>query len=198
MDMTEKIELYQSLMERLTASFPKGTVDTNNRASIPVQVYIQRLEEVVGPLWSWQTKGDPLIFETENQVQVKGILKILDAEREGTGLANLQRYSDSGKISNLKHAILSAESDALRKACDKFRMGWIDLAPYRDWSKNPGVRINADRENDNANSHGDSVSCVKCNQRLTNSEMNFLKENDIRINYCKNDIPEQLLKKKGR
>ncbi|WP_066297622.1 hypothetical protein [Bacillus sp. FJAT-29937] len=191
----ESLELYQSLIKELTAAFPEGSVEnteTPSRASIPVQAYIQRLEEVAGNLWSWKTTGDPIIYEKEEQIQIKGVLKILDAEREGIGFSNFQRYADSGKIMNLKHSILSAESDALRKACDKFRMGWVDLAPYRKWGSNPGIGIEVN--NTKTGTQSNSVKCVKCDRTLTIDEMNFLKNNNIKINFCKNDIPEQLLK----
>lgn len=198
-DSKESLVLYKTLIKELTAAFPKGTVenaDTPSRASIPVQAYINRLEEVAGNLWSWKTSGDPIIYEKEDQIQIKGVLKIMDAEREGIGFSNIQRYADTGKIMNLKHSILSAESDALRKACDKFRMGWKDLAPYRKWGSNPGIGIEVTEVNKGASSI--SVKCVKCNRPLTMDEVNFLKNNSIRINYCKDDIPDQLLKNRRK
>lgn len=196
-------KIYDEIKEKLAAPFPNGTVEVNtnnnNNARIPVQAYLQRLEEVAGAYWSWRLVGDPVIYERESQVQVKGILKILNAEREGIGFANFTTYSDTGKIQNLKNAILSAESDALRKACDKYRMGWKDLAPYRDWSNNPGVNIDKQHQkvlnNDDVNLS--TLKCVKCQKYLTKEEEQFLADNRIKINYCKDDIPLQLLKKRG-
>lgn len=200
MSSEERDVLYKSISQKLTMPFPKGSVentDTPGRASIPVQAYIQRLEEAAGPYWSWRLSGEPVIYHQDEQILVKGILKILDVEREGVGFSNFKTYQDTGKIQNLKSAILSAESDALRKACDKYMMGWKDLAPYRKWANNPAVGLTVDKGNTAAVVAESSMKCVKCGNLLTLEELKFLEENNIRIKYCRKDIPAQLLKKRG-
>src|SRR5690554_6718023 len=134
---TDRQMIYQEIHKKLVEPFAEGTLETRNQSSnnfyIPVQAYIHRLESAAGNFWSWNITSEPIIFEKEGQVMIKGVLKIVDAEREGIGFSNIERFEDTGKIKNLKYAVQSAVSDALRDACDKFEMGWIDLAPYRKW-----------------------------------------------------------------
>ncbi|MGG3805338.1 hypothetical protein [Metabacillus fastidiosus] len=199
-EMKDMQEIYNEIKEKLTDPFPKGTVQLNESkdiASIPVQAYIKRLEEVAGVFWSWKLVGDPVIYEKEYQVQVKGVLKILGAEREGIGFANFQVYEDTLKIKNLKNAVLSAESDALRKACDKFQMGWKDLAPYRKWGDNPAVNLSTHQERPQNVQDVSPEKCAKCSKYLTQEELQFLNDHQIKIKYCKNDIPPHLLKKRS-
>ncbi|MBU8908126.1 hypothetical protein [Desertibacillus haloalkaliphilus] len=37
--------------------------------------------------WSWSLKGDLMIYERENEVQVTGTLKTMETERDGIGFA---------------------------------------------------------------------------------------------------------------
>ncbi|MGE8081494.1 hypothetical protein [Peribacillus loiseleuriae] len=187
-------EKYNEITNKLTNPFPKGTVTQDGKnAYIPIQAYIKRLEEAAGMHWSWRTTGAPLIYENEKQIMMKGILTILGAEREGSGFSNFQTYEDSGKIQFLKNSIRAAESDAIRDACNKFMMGWVDLAPYRDWSNNPGVKIIQSPQ-------GVDVAkdiCIKCKKSLTREDIDTLTVHQIRNKYCKEHIPTHLMKKRG-
>jgi hypothetical protein len=202
----EMQKIYREIHEQLIAPFPPGTIEERENDPdskyIPVQPYIHRLETVAGTFWSWRLTGQPVIYEREDQVMVKGVLKIVDAEREGIGFSNLQRYSDTGKIKNLKYAILSASSDALRNACDLYEMGWKDLSPYRKWAKNPGTGLSASAflNQDKGGSEGSSGrKCIRCQNPLTMEDENFLQELQIANDYCRDHIPQHLLKnqKKG-
>ncbi|PLR70458.1 hypothetical protein [Bacillus sp. UMB0728] len=195
MEYQQKMAIYKEIMNSLTDPFPEGTVEvSDNRSSIPVQAYIQRLEEKAGGLWSWRITGEPIIFENEDQVLVKGVLSILDVNKEGMGFSNLQRYTDTGKIKNLKNAILSAESDALRKACDRYRIGWQDLAPYRSWGSNPGVEIKTPHKTGKIINND---RCIKCDNPLTAADIKVLEEFNVRLKYCQEDLPANLKKRRG-
>ncbi|USK62179.1 hypothetical protein [Peribacillus asahii] len=187
---------YQEIKEKLIAPFPKGTVEVErNKAHIPVQAYINRLEEAAGEHWSWKTNGQPLIYEKECQIQVKGTLKILNAEREGVGFSNFKVYEDNKeKIQNLKYAILAAESDALRNACNKYQMGWSDLAQYKDWGKNPGVGVTVTQPQ--TSQPVAEFTCLKCGKPLQASDLQELEKYQIRNKYCSEDIPAHMRKKR--
>ncbi|MFC5452563.1 hypothetical protein ACFPOG_30625 [Paenibacillus aestuarii] len=193
-------KVYREIHDQLIAEFPPGTVEYRENDSdskyIPVQPYIHRLETAAGMHWSWRLSGQPQIFDREEQIMVTGILKIVEAEREGIGFANFQRYEDTGKIKNLKYAILSASSDALRNACDLFEMGWKDLAPYRKWAKNPGTGLSvpltgAGKNMEEQSSHR---NCVVCQKPLTLNDEEYLKELNIKHPYHREHIPQHLVK----
>lgn len=192
--------VYREIHEQLVAEFPPGTVEDrendSNSKYIPVQPYIHRLETAAGSFWSWRTTTEPKIYDLEEQVMVKGVLKIVEAEREGTGFANFQRYEDTGKIKNLKYAILSATSDALRNACDLFEMGWKDLAPYRKWAKNPGAGLVVPTTGAGGNQEPTSSyrKCVVCQQPLTAEDESYLDELNIKHPYHRVHIPQHLIK----
>ena len=186
---------YQEIKDKLMAPFPRGTVEVDkNKAHIPVQAYINRLEEAAGEYWSWRTSGQPLIYENDLQVQVKGTLKILGAEREGVGFSNFKVHNDSKKIQNLKYAVLAAESDALRNACNKYQMGWIDLAPYKDWSKNPGVGIPVSQQTNTVEIA--ESRCLKCGKQIQAADRVELEKYQIRQTYCAEDIPVHMKKRR--
>lgn len=199
-------KVYREIHEQLVAPFPPGTLEARendpNSKYIPVQPYIHKLETAAGTFWSWRLTGHPQIFEREEQVMVTGVLKIVDAEREGMGFSNIQRYEDTGKIKNLKYAILAAESDAIRSACDKFEMGWKDLAPYRKWAKNPGTGLEVpttgagkDYKDGSGSSHR---NCVVCQKPLTLDDENFLKELQITHPYHREHVPQHLVRNQSK
>ncbi|MED4728336.1 Rad52/Rad22 family DNA repair protein [Aneurinibacillus migulanus] len=203
MNQEEKKRLFQEILEKLKESFPPNTVEFKEvRAAakgsgvyIPVQPYIHRLNEVAGQHWSW-TDGRTEIFHEDDLVQYTGILRILDSEREGIGFSKIQRYGDSGKAANLKEAIKSARSDALRDAADLFEMGWRDLAPYRKWASNPGTGLDdyVKKATDNRTSIKDEPFCMKCRMPLTDRDLELKKKYRLQYNYCEKDIPPHLIK----
>ncbi|MBP1931965.1 hypothetical protein [Ammoniphilus resinae] len=189
-------KIYREIHKKLTEPFPEGTLEAQERDPnskyIPVQPYIHRLEEAAGVHWSWHLTGPPVIYETEDLVQVTGVLKILDAEREGVGFSNLQRYSDTKKIRNLKEAIRSAGSDALRDAADKFEMGWKDLAPFRKWAKNPGAGLVSATQRSSREEK--TQQCMRCKVPLNQEDIRMLEELSITMLYCQEHIPAHLIR----
>jgi hypothetical protein len=193
----EMQKIYREIHDKLVAPFPEGTVDSHERDSnsrfIPVQAYINRLEEASGAFWSWRLTGSPIIYEAEDLVQVTGVLKIVDAEREGIGYSNLQRYPDTKKIRNLKDAIRSASSDAIRDACSLYQIGWKDLAPYRKWASNPGVGLIAPNKKQDAS---EGRACLRCKNKLTTEDEAFLRQINVSMAYCQNHVPDHLTRNK--
>lgn len=128
---------YDELIKKLQVPFPSGTVkDKGNRAFIPVQAYMVRLEEAAQDKWGWSIVDAPKIDLASRIVTLRGELTILNTKRQGIGISTMK----DGEPSSIKNAILIAESEALRDACDKYLMGWKDLAPWRkEWGNNPGV-----------------------------------------------------------
>ncbi|KIV58575.1 hypothetical protein AM501_05300 [Aneurinibacillus migulanus] len=197
MQLDELTLLYKEIKEKLVAPFPPGSVEfkNNNESSayIPIQPYIHRLEEAAGVHWDWDIVGEPFIYHEENEVMVKGILRILNASRTGMGFAKFQRYPDTGKIKNLRETIRSAASDALRDACDKYEMGWVDLSKYRKWASNPGTGL-SEGINDNSLPNNPIPRCIRCNDALTEEDLKMKKEYRISYNYCFKHLPRHLIR----
>lgn len=186
-------EQYQLIMKELQAKFPEGTVvnDVNKkRAYIPAQVYIKRLEDVAGDAWSWRLVSEPTYKDTANIMEVRGELSILGATRSGIGFSHYIQSENSKSSSTYKNAVNSAESDAIRNACDKYLMGWKDLAPHREWASNPGVNlIEAVVETTK-----ESKTCVRCLKPLSSEDFLVLELHKITLNYCSEHIPKHFLK----
>ncbi|MFJ7983485.1 hypothetical protein ACIQ1D_24970 [Lysinibacillus xylanilyticus] len=200
------MKTYAEIMEQLKKPFPPGTVKVSGdgkRGHIPVQVYMSRLEDVAESQWHWRIIGEPVFNFEKNIVIVKGEITLVDAIRQGLGLAKITNVDPA----LIKNALMTAESEAFRDACDKFKMGWIDLAPYRDWSKNPGIDVsnqflideNPIIENFDPNIHSvmpvSNRNCIKCKNPLTQNEELLLSMNGIKHAYCKEHVPKQLIKK---
>ncbi|MBU8908268.1 hypothetical protein [Desertibacillus haloalkaliphilus] len=187
-----KQELYRSILKKLREPFPPGTIQLRNNSPhsqyIPAQAYEERLEEVAEMHWSWSIKGEPIIYERENEVQVIGTLKILDAKRDGIGFASFQRFPE-GKIKNLKYAIRSAAQDALRDACDHFQMGWIDLGKGTNLknTKKQDTRIHIEKSQPKID------ICMICKTELSQKEIELLQENRIKLRYCREHLPKHLV-----
>lgn len=190
---------YEEIMAELKKNFPSGTVEfsSNKMAYIPVQAYMNRLEEVAASNWEWRIVDAPVINKEDGIVLVKGEITLVQTVRQGIGVANISK--------NLKNAIMTAESEAFRDACDKFQMGWRDLAPHRDWANNPGVGLNSKPNNkiENFNEAVHSVldpvsserKCMKCSRALTNQDELFLSINNVKFPYCHEHVPKQFIKK---
>ncbi|PPA84184.1 hypothetical protein [Brevibacillus laterosporus] len=196
LNFEELQRLWNRIHKSLTEPFPNGTIQFRDPkeqkgAYIPSRVYIHRLNESVGSLWSWRITNEFIVKEA-NKIQVNGVLKILHREHEGIGFHDLRFYKDNPeKISNYEDAKRSAANRALSNACDQLEMGWEDLAPYRDWSDNPGIGI------ENKQSTKDKI-CVVCQKTLTNVDEEALKYYGIRNRYCEVHIPEHMTRKKEK
>ena len=46
--------MYEEVVQKLQASFGVGSLSQGRRFYIPSQVYMLRLEQVAGELWSWR------------------------------------------------------------------------------------------------------------------------------------------------
>jgi len=198
LSLTEILQLYNEIIEKLTAQFPEGSIEfknNNNSAFIPTQVYQTRLEEAAGPFWSWSIKSIDLVsVDNIEKIRVIGTLKILIAERDGIGFAEIQRYRDTNKLVDVKYPTLAASSEALRDACNNFRMGWKDLAPYREWAKNPGVKLNEHSSTSKGRTR--ALECVVCNQVLTEEDIQYLAQYPhVKIPFCKIHLPGHMKKK---
>ncbi|WP_232699204.1 Rad52/Rad22 family DNA repair protein [Brevibacillus daliensis] len=194
LNFDELEQLWKRIQDNLTKPFPLGSVQFRNRdgngAYIPSRVYIHRLNEEVGSLWSWKITSE-VIDRESNKVQVNGVLKILHREHEGMGFHDLQTYHDNpGKFRNYEDAKRAAAADALRDACDHFEMGWVDLAPYREWAKNPGIGLQE------VTSQTTSDKCVVCKKELSKIDEQALLHYEIRNKYCVDHIPEHMTRKK--
>lgn len=195
---------YEQIINALQAPFPQGTVkQQGNRAFIPVQAYMVRLEEVAHDMWAWSIVDAPQIDLTSQVVMLRGELSLLSAKRQGIGIAAIK----NGDPSSIKNAILIAESEALRDACDKFLMGWKDLAPFRkDWGNNPGVTsylfgnapLNQIKDFDpqlHSSSPQTNEKCLRCQKFLTSEDLLMLRINSVKHFYCRDHIPTQFIKK---
>jgi|GEM_PF-1939685 len=200
------MKTYTEIAEQLRRPFPPGTVKVSSdgkRGHIPVQVYLSRLEEVAGSQWHWRIIGDPVFNFEKYFVVVKGEITLVDGVRQGLGIAKITK----NETTSIKNALMTAESEAFRDACDKFKMGWYDLAQYRDWSSNPGIMQSNSVpqlteslviEGFDSNVHSvmpsEGRSCIKCKKPLSQNEELLLSINGIKFAYCKEHVPQQLVK----
>ena len=182
---------YKTIAEELQAAFPEGTLQKGKSVHIPVQAYIRRLEDAAEGLWSWRLVEYPAVLEQEQAVMVRGELSIDGAVRSGVGCSFYVRDNSSRSVSSFKNAVSAAESDAIRNACDKFLMGWIDLAPHRDWGKNPGVALQPDKENKNLSKR----VCKRCGKHLLPEDELYLELHSIRLPFCSDHVPTHLQNK---
>lgn len=201
---------YNQILKELQASFPTGAITKGERAFIPVQAYIVRLETVAKGCWEWRVNDFPSIDIANKVVMVIGELSILGTKRQGVGVAQLQ---GNGPM-HIKNAVSIAESESLRNACDKFLMGWKDLAPYREWGENIVVKeflTDTSEQNNKSiikdfdenvhsnvtflNQTGDNERmCIKCSKVLTPAEALYLSRLTIRKDYCPDCLPKQFKK----
>ena len=194
---------YEQLVNALQAPFPQGSViHKGNRAFIPVQTYMVRLEEVAHDKWGWAIIDAPQIDLTSRVVTLRGELSILNAKRQGIGIASIK----DGEPSSIKNAILIAESEALRDACDKYLMGWKDLAPFKEWGENPGISPFLFGQTSSLYIEGfdsqlhsappnTNEKCLRCKALLTNEDILMLRINNVKHFYCREHIPPQFIKK---
>lgn len=180
---------YETIAKELQGAFPEGTLQKGKSVHIPVQAYIRRLEEAAGGLWSWRLVEYPVVQEQEQAVMVRGELTIDGAVRSGIGSSFYVRDNSVRSVSTFKNAVSAAESDAIRNACDKFLMGWIDLGPHRDWGNNPGVTIQREFETSSKR------VCKRCNKSLLPEDELFLELHSIRLPFCSDHVPAHLQSK---
>lgn len=204
----EELEkLYDEIMQRLTAPFPAGTVEfkSNNKASayIPSHSFQYRIRTQAGPYWSWRiTTQKPIFHEETDEIEVRGVLTILNASSEGQGFAKLERHSDSKKIKFYKESIRAATSDSLRDAADFFGIGHRDLAPYREWANNPGSGlIDPDKIKPTQNMTTERIEtfevfhCLKCEAVLSHEDLEYLKLVRWNNKVCQVHVPDHQKKK---
>lgn len=197
MSFDEKKQLFKEIHEQLIKPFPQGTVvyKGNNRKSafIPVQAYINRVNEVAGHLSKWRiTTPEAIIHPDEKLIEMRGILQILDTEYEGVGFADYDVVAQTGAISFKGEVIRSAVSHAFVDACNKFQIGWIDL--NRDWSTNAGTGVPQRRGTTEQVSEEPAIYCIMPN--CTNTvDKELLAQMNWKINHCPEHIPSYQRKK---
>ncbi|RRJ54686.1 hypothetical protein EHV15_34375 [Paenibacillus oralis] len=204
----EELEtLYDEIMFKLTAPFPPNTVEFKNprkpaSAYIPSHAFQHRIRTDAGPYWSWRITTDkPIYHEETDEIEVRGVLTILHASAEGQGFATLDRYSDTKKIKFYKESVRAATSDALRDAADFFGIGWSDLAPYREWAKNPGAGLEKSGGSDDLKAlhlpkqKVEVKRCKKCGAVLTQEDLDYLILVRWTNQVCMKDVPDHQKKK---
>lgn len=194
---------YEQLISALQAPFPQGAViHKGHRAFIPVQAYMARLESVAHDKWGWSIVDAPQIDLANRVVTLRGELSILNAKRQGIGIASIK----DAEPSSIKNSILTAESEALRDACDKYLMGWKDLAQFKDWGSNPGISpylygdaLPMKIEGFNSQLHSappkTGETCLRCQEHLTSEDLLMLRVHNVKHFYCRKHIPQQFIKK---
>ena len=183
--------VYKNLAAQLQANFPPGTVKATgkNKAHIPVQAYMKRLEDVAKEHWHWAIIDMPQLDYQNAVVFVKGELIIGDTRRQGIGVATFK----AGESGTIKTATATAESEAFRDACDKFLMGWKDLAPYRDWANNPAINLVSSQKVEPVT---EIRTCLKCNKTLEQQDLAFLAIHNINLSYCSEHVPKHFIKER--
>ncbi|MBU8908125.1 hypothetical protein [Desertibacillus haloalkaliphilus] len=95
-----------------------------------------------------------------------------------------------GKIKNLKYAIRAAAQDALRDACDHFQMGWVDLGKTSSSVNSTHRQSNKEH----SKSQNKSDVCMVCKTELSQTEVDLLKGNGIKLKYCNEHLPKHFFK----
>lgn len=197
---------YKELITLLQAPFPPGTVKEVQKGKkltghIHVRAYMRRLEEVAGEHWQWFVVDEPVIHFEKGVVIVKGELMVSDTKRQGIGVSTFE------DIKMLKIALKTAESEALRDACDKFLMGWQDLSPYRDEGNKLGnstkeiAKIRTGQQPvsfKEESKESEAAACLVCMQVLSRHDQEFLQEHGVKLNYCQQHVPAHFLKNKRK
>lgn len=185
---------YRVIAEKLQQLFPKGTVQQSGKSAyIPVQAYMKRLDEAAGEFWSWRIIGTPIYISEQRAIMVTGELSLLSATRTGIGFSHFVQDPNPNSVSKYKNAVNSAESDALRNACDKYLMGWKDLAPFREWANNPGVFDIMEQEAKELIETNDV--CKKCSKPLDMEDKLFLQLHNVKIPFCSEHVPNHFKKR---
>lgn len=194
----EKRKLFKAIHEELIKPFPEGTVELKNNnaksAYIPVQAYINRVNEVAGHLAKWRlTTAEAINHPKEKLLEMRGVLQILDTEYEGIGFADYDINASTGGISYKGEIIRTAISHAFVDACNKFQIGWIDL--NRDWASNVGVGVvQRLEEGKSLPTNEPSVKCIMPNC-TNNIDRKLLEKMNWKIHHCPDHIPDYHKKK---
>lgn len=197
----DRQKLFREIYERLILPFPPGTVEFKNNsaasAHIPVQAYQHRVNVAAGNFASWRlTTEHPIIHETEKLLEMRGVLKIVDASYEGQGFVEFVRDEKTKRIKYFNERCKAAASLAFVDACDCFEMGWIDL--QRKWALNPGTGVPSRSGELNGSgkdgSTGGKRKCIRpgCEQFV---DEELLKLYGWTNQQCEEHIPEHVKKK---
>jgi len=200
----EELErLYDEILFKLQSPFPNGTIkfknDNPKSAYIPSQSIREKVRASAGPYWSWTiTTNNPIYLEETDEIEVRGVLTILNAKAEGQGFAQLKRYPETQKIHHYKEAIRAARSDAFRDAADFFGVGHQDLAAYRERDDNSSIeleKVTTQKANSAKEKKIEVKKCIKCGVVLTHEDFEYLRLVKWTTQVCKNDVPEHQQKK---
>lgn len=196
MNIDEKEKLYRAIHAELIKPFPKGTVKSkkNTKTFIPVQAYINRINQVAGHVTKWTiTTTEAIIHPHEQLIEMRGRLSILDTEIEGIGFADFDWLSGKeGKAISFKNEVIkTALSHAYVDACNKYQIGWIDID--RDWSSNPGTGVPEMKIKSGA-SDQEYIACLFPNC-TNNVDLELLKKLSWKNHQCPDHIPAHVIRK---
>ncbi|WP_240416523.1 hypothetical protein [Paenibacillus periandrae] len=191
-------ELYASIMKKIKEPFPEGTVIKKNAsdksAYIPVHTYVKKLNDSAGGYYTWRITTDkPIIHAEQGLLEMRGLLTILNTSNEGQGFQLITFKKGSQVINNFDETIKAATRRALVNAMDMFEAGWVDLAPYREWAKSPGLGL-IDNKSEEDDDSANNPDCVSCGCKLTNQEVAIIK-GVWNVYYCSAHIPNFVKKK---
>lgn len=185
----ERRKLFQEIYEQLILPFPSGTVEFKNNsqasAHIPVQAYQHRINIAAGNFASWRLSTEqPIIHESERLLEMRGILRIVDASYEGQGFIEFERDEKTKRIKYFNERCKAAASLAFVDACDCFEMGWTDLG--RKWAKNPGTGVPERIGEPGIHSVETRRKCIRCDRFV---DEDLLKKYQWNTPQCDEHIP---------
>lgn len=172
--------LFNELMTELCKPFPdhvKKVRQDGRGTYIPIQHYIDRLNEVAGPHWSHERVGEPVFYTEDQFVHTQVNVTICGRSHHGEGFSRYQIDKKHGRIKNRHYAIRSATKDAIRDAISFFGMR---------------RELNKQAASASTSSNTQSDTCIKCQKTLTIDEIHFLDENNIKFRYCMEHVPHHL------
>lgn len=197
-ELEERRKLFHEIYEQLILPFPPNTVEFKNQshasAHIPVQAYQHRVNMAAGNHASWRlTLEQPIVHENERLLEMRGVLRIVDASYEGQGFVEFERDEKTKRIKYFNERCKAAASLAFVDACDCFEMGWIDLG--RKWSKNPGTGVPERSGAPTLLSSGKVETrrkCIRCEKFVDEKLLKLYEWNTIQ---CEEHIPEHVKRK---
>lgn len=190
---------YEKVILQLKGRFPPETVVKSNRGFIPNQVYTDRLEAATEGRWSLEVRELDI---NPSAGYIKAIVRVYIGEyfRDGYGVIELKgQGKDEVKIVSATDQVIN---QGFVNAVDSWQMGWKDLAPHREWGKNPALAHLKDDDAPPApgvlkplqSRENVDKSCTRCGKRLSQNEVDLLKAipdfNLGKLSYCFEHLPD--------
>lgn len=188
------------ILDFLRSPFPAGSLSVRDgqKAYFQNQVYIDRLNDPRVREHVKQRITYQKVDMEQGIIEVRVLIKIGEAEREGAGIVPIAMKRGTKVPINLNNDIRMAKTYAIVDACDGYQMGWVDLAPYRkDWGNNPALFFNREREQMNSMAEETEKSthvCKVCGVAINDEQVQFLRHNLINIDFCKEHVPPHMIR----